>query len=432
MNTLTAMHRLRVWLRATGLALVAGALVACGGGGGGTTGAPACDTSTPVAAYTKFTPGESNAVKITVDRGPGCYSGYNVNRLFTSVTVCKAGDASQCQTIDHVLVDTGSTGLRLIHSALNPALLKSLDTVLTSLERPLLNCVQFADFSSAFGSMARADVTLGPLTAGNLPIQIVGDPAFKTFNAVCHSALAINTMQDMGANGILGVGLRKHDCGAHCASNTANNYYFTCTTSGTCTEVQGASADPQTQQLANPVALFSTHNNGVVIDLPGVPAPGAGSIAGRMLFGIDTHTNNLSAVTNKLQANSHGIIQTVLKTPSTLTLNGSFIDSGSNALFFGSAYFSVCTSATDFYCPGTRTTLSTTLAGANPETADISLDVDDAISLFTTRYNVLPSLAGPFDDNTFDLGLPFFYGRKVFFLLEDEVTPLGTGPLYAF
>ena len=57
-----------------------------------------------------------NVVAIVVDSGPlgsnGAPVGY-VNGAFVTVTVCVPGTAD-CQAIDHVLVDTGSSGLRLL------------------------------------------------------------------------------------------------------------------------------------------------------------------------------------------------------------------------------------------------------------------------------------------------------------------------------
>src|SRR6266481_1856508 len=57
-----------------------------------------------------------NVVAIVVDSGPlgsnGAPVGY-VNGAFVTVTVCVPGTAN-CQAIDHVLVDTGSSGLRLL------------------------------------------------------------------------------------------------------------------------------------------------------------------------------------------------------------------------------------------------------------------------------------------------------------------------------
>jgi hypothetical protein len=52
---------------------------------------------------------------------------------------------------------------------------------------------------------------------------------------------------------------------------------------------------------------------------------------------------------------------------------------------------------------------------------------------------VLPTLAGTFSSasslntsNTFDWGLPFFYGRRVATAIENQQTATGTGPYVAF
>lgn len=401
-------------------------LSACGGGGGGGTVSGATLVSTP----SSFVPKQANAVQLTVDNGPASFTGYNVNRLFTSVTICKPGDPNLCQTIDHVLVDTGSTGLRLLHSVLAPSIVQNLGRVTASAGQPLLNCVQFVDTSHAFGKVALADVTLGAKTASNLPIQIIADPAYSAQSGVCAPGQTIASVANLGANGILGVGLYKQDCGTHCASTVNSGYYFTCPPTGACTSVLGTTV-AVAQQVTNPVSRFATDNNGVVIDLPAVPVTGTVRTTGQMLFGIDTQTNNASNNRTPLVATAQGYIRTTLPTS---TMDNSFIDSGSNGLFFGAAHLPDCGSgAIGFYCPSSNTTLMTTLSGTNAATASVQFAVNDAVSLFANRYSVLPTLAGPLDSNSFDWGLPFFFGRKVFIGIEGATpSSLGSGPLYAF
>jgi hypothetical protein len=36
------------------------------------------------------------------------------------------------------------------------------------------------------------------------------------------------------------------------------------------------------------------------------------------------------------------------------------------------------------------------------------------------------------DASSFDWGLPFFYGRRVFIGIDGQASSLGTGPFYAF
>lgn len=121
--------------RAVAFALVVIGITACGGGGGGG------GSSLPAA---------SNAISVTVDTGPAG-TGYNVNRLYTTVKICQSGSSTQCQTIDHVLVDTGSTGLRLLSSVLAPDL--NLSRLTGSGGFPLLNCAQFIDNSFAWAPL---------------------------------------------------------------------------------------------------------------------------------------------------------------------------------------------------------------------------------------------------------------------------------------
>src|SRR3981081_3949422 len=104
-----------------------GFLTACGSSSGGT----------PVGVPTPPPPGQ-NVQPIIVDGG---LLGNYVNGPFVSVEVCVPG-TSTCQTIDHVLVDTGSAGLRLLASQITINL-----PVLTSGSSTLNDCIQFLDNS---------------------------------------------------------------------------------------------------------------------------------------------------------------------------------------------------------------------------------------------------------------------------------------------
>ena len=81
----------------------------------------------------------NNVQTLTVDAGP---SGSDVNVLYTDVTICTPGSPTQCQTIDHVIVDTGSTGLRILASVLSPSL--NLPLMAASSSQTLANCAQLA------------------------------------------------------------------------------------------------------------------------------------------------------------------------------------------------------------------------------------------------------------------------------------------------
>src|SRR5659263_155369 len=175
------MYFSKLLCRAALIALVVTGVTACGGGGGGSAPALTSVPGTPTLNSLPIPPPVSNALSVTVDAGPAG-TGYNVNRLYTDVTICHPGSTTQCQTIDHVLVDTGSTGLRLLSSAMAPAL--NLNR-LTGGALPLLNCAQFVDNRFAWGPVATADVVLGGKTAASVPIQIIADPAFDNPATAC-------------------------------------------------------------------------------------------------------------------------------------------------------------------------------------------------------------------------------------------------------
>ena len=418
--------------RVLALALVATLLTACGGGGGGES------TPVPTTPEAPTAPEAANVIEVKVDAGPSG-TGYNVNRLYTTVKVCNPG-TTQCQDIDHVLVDTGSFGVRLLSSAITGLNLSRL-TATGGL--PLLNCAQFVDLSFAWGPVVKADVVLGGMTAASVPIQVIADPdpRFSSPAAACSvGGTMIATATDLGANGILGIGLFKDDCGSGCALSPHNDRYYTCT-DASCTATKGATAS-LAQQVKNPVPLFAAdYNNGVLIDLPSANSAGAPSLIGSLIFGIGTQPNNqlASGTGTVLTADiSTGYITTRLGAQS---LAKSFIDSGSNGLFFESSTITKCgPSGAGFYCPTPPVNLSATLVGANGAASpDILFSIDKATDLFASRTNsalnhVLPTLAGDLPGNlsTFDWGLPFFYGRRVFFGIEGQPSTLGTGPFYAF
>jgi len=410
------MYYRNFFCRASALVLLAALITSCGGGS-----APAPTIQTPV-------PVLNNVLGVSVDNGPPD-TGANVNRLYTTVKICQPG-TSQCQTIDHVLVDTGSTGLRLLAGVLSAGM--SMKPLTASGGLPLLNCAQFVDNTFAWGPVVSADVVLGGKTAPKVPIQVMGDPAFGSPASACAvGGTAMATSALLGANGILGIGLFKDDCGQACTSNPHNGTYYTCT-DASCSATKGAIAS-LAQQVQNPVPLFASDNNGVLIDLPTVGLAGAATLNGSLIFGIGTQANNQITSARVLKTDASGNFTTLL---SGQTLNTSFIDSGSNGLFFDSATLPNCTqsSGAGFYCPNALVNLSASLVGLDAVRMAVSFSVDNATALFRdASKTVLPSLAGSIGDtSTFDWGLPFFYGRRVFVGIEGQASPLGAGPFYAF
>ena len=381
-------------------------LAGCGGGGGSSSSQPT-----------------DNVQAITVDGGPA-----NVPDLaFVSVTVCAPGSSSNCQTIDHVQLDTGSTGLRIIASVLSPTLSLPQQTGVNG--DPLAECAQFVDGFS-WGSVRLADMHVSGEQANSVPIQIIGDPGFPTIPPSCsNSGPPENTVLAFGAKGLLGVGLFLQDCGNGCAQTAIPGNYYTCS-SAACQPTQVALA----QQLQNPVALFASDNNGVIIEMPSVPATGSAIATGSLIFGIGTQSNNGlgSATVLTVDPNTGNIITTY----NSRAYANSYIDAGTSVLAFGNNVFPLCFGAdAGLYCPPATQNLSATLQGASKGASTVSFSVANADQLFGANpsFEAFDDLAAPSGDNvTFAWGLPFFFGRSVYTAIEGRTTPGGTGPYVAF
>ena len=401
---------MRALLAASALAALL-SLAACGGGGGASGGN---SSPTPV----------QNTQSIVVDGGPADIP----NLAFTSVTICAPGSGTNCQTIDHVQVDTGSSGLRIIASALSPGL--ALPQQTDGNGNPMVECAQFADGFS-WGPVKTADIRIAGEQASSVPIQVIGDSSFPAIPSSCSSSgPPENTVIDFGANGLLGVGVFAQDCGSACAQSTIPGTYYICPTHA-CQPVQ-ATLD---RQLQNPVALFATDNNGVIVQLPAMDANGALMVTGSIIFGIGTQADNgLGSAT---------ILGTDPNTGTIVTIyNGqryanSYLDAGSSEVFFGIEAFPQCKGLDQgFYCPATTQTIAATMQGTAPTSIAVNFAVANADALFATNptLNAFDDLAGPAGDisTTFAWGLSFFYGRKVYTAIEQRSTPAGTGPYFAF
>jgi hypothetical protein len=364
-----------------------------GGGGGGTTSG-------------------SNVAPITVDAGPTQNS---VNTPFVTVTVCSPGSTSNCQTIDHIEVDTASYGLRVLSSALSSSLALQQETDASG--SPLVECAVFADGIS-WGPVKMADLQVAGETATGIPMQVIGDSAFPTPPTDCSSqGTTEDTVASFGANGILGVGPFVQDDGT----------YYTCP-AGVCSQTTSITVG---EEVSNPVAYFAADNNGVIVELPQVPTGGATSLTGSLVFGIGTESNNgLANATIYAVDPNNGNLTVTYKNN---TYDDSFIDSGSNANYFSDSTIPPCTSG--FYCPLSTLSLAATNTGVNGASGTVSFSVANADNLFSGNPSgvAFASLAGPNpDSSSFDWGLPFFFGRHVYTAIADQNTPGGIGPYVAY
>jgi hypothetical protein len=417
------------------LAMFAG----CGGDGvrtvfplaGGTSGSTV--PTGGVGGQTLTTLTGPNVLDVIVDSGPPGLNPPYTNGLFATATICAPG-TSNCQTIDHLLVDTGSVGVRVLESVLT----LSLPNATNSSGQAFAECAPFVD-GTAWGPLKTADVQLGSEKAAGLTIHLIGENTYL-MPASC-TGTAITDFQTLAANGILGVGIFLQDCGSACAlsARTASNpgaYYACSTPTGGC----AVASVPTNQQVSHPVASFPVDNNGLIIQLPSISTSGAPSVPGQLIFGIGTQANNGLGGAIVVALDGYGYASTAF--PVGGTAYPSIIDSGSNGLFFldtATTKLTMCTGELkSFYCPSATTNLSATIAGASSGNARVDFSVANAARLSPSAF-AFSNLAGPMpgypSDPTlpgFDWGLPFFFGRNVYTAIEGKSTPAGTGPYVAF
>jgi hypothetical protein len=387
----------------------------------------------------------NNVVNAIIDQGPSALATAGVaavNIMYVKVTVCAPGSTTICQTIDHIQVDTGSQGLRILASAItNSTLLAALQPVAVS-GGSVAECTQFVDGFS-WGPLRTADVHIGGSdtattgeSAPGIPIQVIGTTTYPVPTACSNvGGTEEDTVADFGANGIIGLGLFEEDCGTGCSQN-ATSLYYSCPSSGACIE----SAIPVADQMVNPVFKLAanngvTDNNGVVIVLPTVGAGGAANVTGSLIFGIGTQSNNAlpSNVTVLTTDTSQGFVTTNFVGQTDTT---SYLDSGSNGLYFADTNIPSCTQTEvqGFFCPGSTQMFSATITGVNNQVATVNFTVGDAFTLFSTSptFAAFSNLAGPSTAGTFAWGLPFYFGRSVYTAME-HTSPGGTpGPYFAF
>lgn len=357
-----------------------------------------------------------NVLPVSVN-GSLCSANSYPNKPCVSVTVCTPGTTT-CQRVDDILMDTGSYGLRIFKQALSVSLLQ--ETVGSG---TLAECIQYGDGSSNWGPVQTASVILGNEPAVEVPIQVI-DSTFGSLPWPCQNA--DQSPEAAGFNGVLGVGLFIEDCGQACADSADIGIYYACTGS-----ICSGTAVALSSQVQNPVALLPQDNNGMIVQFPDVPPGGTPSVNGSLILGIGTRSNNAPSAVTTYGADLFGEFVT--------TLDGvpysSFIDSGTNGLFFASPSSSLLPSCafiySDWFCPSSTTSLSATNTGASGSPGGmVSFQIGNFISLINSSNSVFAEIGGNSAD--FEWGLPFFLGRSVYVGLEGRGSSLGGGPYWAY
>ena len=407
-------------------------LSACGGGGsGGENSATSTNTPTPTPEAATATPTpppaqvQANVAPLRVTPGPvGSY----MNGLFGDVTFCDA--QNQCVEVKDMLFDTGSSGIRVLQSALpNNGFLPT--TKMGG--RNVASCALYAS-GYAWGEVTSATVRIGNMTTTvPIPVHVVGRSSNTVPEDCSAGSQPLNTQAQLRANGIIGIGVFSKDCGMLCdlAPTVA---YWTCDTFDC-----WASKMPIANQITNPIsAMPAPFNNGTVISLPAIPSAGAKDVIGKLYVGIvDNNIATLQAPETVVNADTRGYV--------SMTMGGevyteSFFDSGTNGNgFTDKTGMSKCSaSAFSFFCPTVAKTDVVTMNNQKPGAAgqitSLTINTGNANQLIVSGNNAYNNMSFDFSswNKSVNLGLPSFYGRNIFTGIENTSSDYGNGRYFAF
>ena len=278
--------------------------------------------------------GFNNSISIDVGCGIADQSnpdGY-LNEPCVAVTLCEPG-TSRCEVVRNILLDTGSYGLRVFKSAIKKINLPGVyaDSAKT---KTLAECIRYGvsddTETSQWGRVSQADVHLGDEVAANVRIHLI-EATYPHIPADCHDpdpdpGTASGSQVEPGFNGILGVGPVIQDDDGRDPNGNEPFLYYACS-SQSC---EGLSI-PGNQQVSNPLASFPLDNNGVIVQLPNVPANvlqgSSNSFSGKLIFGIGTRSNNqmpgsMKIPLDRIDASFQGTLNNQSAT--------AFFDTGSN------------------------------------------------------------------------------------------------------
>ncbi|MDQ5920195.1 MAG: hypothetical protein QG673_251 [Pseudomonadota bacterium] len=390
------------------------ALNSCGGGGGSTSSGndPVNPITPPSSAYI------SASVSPNYNSGGVCS---NVNTPCVSVTVCEPSSPTSCVTINNVLIDSGSYGLRVFSTELG-SVGSNLQTESTDDGRTIAECVNYADGSANWGPVARAKIVIGSeSTIDNIPMQIINS-SFGTLPFACQNAADNSSPDSFGFNGVLGVGPLITDGGD----------YYGCSDS-TCTQT----SIPVESEVANPIAFLKTgHENGVTFEFTPVGSSGGSNAYGYAIYGVGTESDNTpSSSVNiypiTIQTSGVSITMPTTSNDSYLAnVSLGFLDTGSNGLFFTDATGSIPLLSNTWYNPTTSLTLSVSNNGI-----PLSFSIANASALFATSNSAFNNLGGTLGSSMsqyLDYGLPFFLGNTVYICFNGKTCSGESGPYWAF
>lgn len=360
-------------------------LSGCGGGSSSTPAPEAVCTGGPPAGLAS--PGQ-NSQPVYESTCP-----QTVNIPVVTLTIC-VPNTNTCHNVPNILLDFGSTGLRLSHTLPIAGELPQE----TANGQPLSECY-FFESGYNYGPVVTATVSLGT-TPVTVPVQISN----SSLSAPCGSLVSPSSSSapfEPLYNGILGVLFPQYDNTSSSAIYLAGEQVWT---------------PAQNETVQNPVYLLTSNNTGVLLSITSppitstspFPSQGAPGFTGTLTFGAPSGGTSL-------QTDQYGEINAVYPSGSGSASVPAFFDTGSNGFFIENPdNIPNCTgNLAGFFC-GNAPSQSATLTGTGTnQSYTLTFAIDNAQTLLSTGNTVFSTLGG-YQQGIFDAGFPaFLYGNAI-------------------
>ena len=347
----------------------------------------------------------TNRIPVTVGGGMEgkSLSPANINLPTVSARICLRDVLERCFTVRKLLLDTGSSGLRIFPSAIPPGVAPSTVLPQTANRTSLWECLPFGT-AHLWGRVVPADVTLGTGRAiRDLPVQFAEKSSFAP-PPPCGRGTEGESPSISDIDGILGVSPVRFDGGI----------YFKCSDHGCRPD-----APSPREAIVNPVMRDEKDNNGIVLRFPEIPKNGRGPIIGELLLGVGTaRDNRLPQGVRFFSMDGNGFFRA--KTGRSSRLFYGRLDTGTTALVLPDQKIPACSPPlSHLACPDRETFVSVFIPDTRGRQRRFPILVGNA----ETRLREHRSVAGDilyFSPETssppFILGMPFFFGKNLFIL----------------
>ena len=367
-----------------------------------------------------------NSIAVDVGSNPDDEVSYPL----VMVTLCAPG-TSTCQSIPNVFLDTGSTGLRIKTNAIEPELMNALPILKDESGKEIAECFQYADTDDWWGRVGTADVKFGTDTASGISVQLV-DPSYGHHPLDCGGKVSGVAKEKI--NGVLGIYFTQSDCYDHECVGGAKNLdhygmaYYACGEHGFCKP----HSMPVPLQVSNPVYALGLDSNGYILQMPAIDPNGSPDSRGSLVFGINTRENNqLDPAASVIALNPSD--NTFPVTMSGLSLNG-FLDSGTGAYAIPAKKLGIpeCKKkdAPGYLCPTSPQDFTVKFQDFQGKNESFKIDITSGKDQLASSNYAFDRLAidsvANYSDALF-LGLPFFFGKKIYFGFASASAPLGAG-----